>query len=56
MYDVQMENNSRLKPCSCGYIPKIKSRPLMFWVECPNCGFSKRYFLNAESAINAWNE
>ena len=56
MYDVQTNDISKLKPCSCGCNPEIKVKPLMYWVECPNCGFSKRYFLNEESAINEWNK
>ena len=56
MYDVQTNDISKLKPCSCGCNPEVKVKPLMYWVECPNCGFSKRYFLNEESAINEWNK
>lgn len=56
MYNAEEKNDITLKPCKCGGQAEVKSKPLMYWVECPNCGFSKRYFLNEESAINEWNK
>ncbi len=56
MYEIKSTNDKKLKPCSCGCEAEVKSRPLMYWVECLGCGFSKRYFINEESAIKAWNE
>ena len=56
MYDVQDVEYKDLKKCKCcGCLPEIKMKPLMYWVECINCGNSLRYFLNEKSAIDTWN-
>jgi ribosomal protein S27E len=48
-----------IKPCECGYLPKVgysKLTPrIRFKVKCFECGEETEFFKSSKEAIQAWN-
>ena len=62
--DAKKSTVNELKPCPfCGNIDiELNSKILMhsdcerFWIECPDCQISTRYFETNEDALRMWNK